>query len=234
MSASNEQILKQYMTLTEFLGKVLGPNYEIVLHDLTDKNHSVIAIANNHISGRTVGAPLTNTALSTLKGRSYEASDYSVDDHGLSISGKEIRSNTLYIKHEGKMIGMLCVNFDGSKYRDVAKELLSLVYPDSFAEELKLREENTEGILPGSAGRTESFSHSSEDVAEDAVAKELSSRGLTAERLTPGERLEIISSLEADGIFLLKGTIRKVAAALGCSQPSVYRYLSRIRDKKTD
>lgn len=57
------QLLQQYVKLTEFLGHTLGPDYEVALHDLTDRNRSIVAIANSHVSGRKLGAPLTNTAL---------------------------------------------------------------------------------------------------------------------------------------------------------------------------
>ena len=44
-------LLQHYIKLTEFLGQALGPDYEVALHDMTDKNRSIVAIANNHISG---------------------------------------------------------------------------------------------------------------------------------------------------------------------------------------
>ena len=69
-------LLQQYIKLTEFLGLALGPDYEVVLHDLTNKDHSIIAIANSHISGRKLGAPLTNMSLSILRDKSYEHTDY--------------------------------------------------------------------------------------------------------------------------------------------------------------
>ena len=62
-------LLQHYIKLTEFLGQALGPDYEVALHDLTDKNRSIIAIANNHVSGREVGAPLTNVALQDPDGQ---------------------------------------------------------------------------------------------------------------------------------------------------------------------
>ena len=52
MPAVPNPLLQQYMKLTEFLGLTLGPDYEVALHDLTNKDRSIIAIANNHISGR--------------------------------------------------------------------------------------------------------------------------------------------------------------------------------------
>ena len=39
----------------------------------------------------------------------------------------------------------------------------------------------------------------------------------------------IIASLEAGGIFLLKGAVKDVADALHCSPAGAYRYLSQIK-----
>ena len=72
MANVTNALLQHYVKLTEFLGQALGPDYEVALHDLTDKNRSIIAVANNHVSGREIGAPLTNVALSILRDKSYE------------------------------------------------------------------------------------------------------------------------------------------------------------------
>ena len=61
-----KDIMLYYMKLVEFLGVVLGPSYEIVLYDLRREDKSIIAIANGHISGRSVGAPLTESALRSI------------------------------------------------------------------------------------------------------------------------------------------------------------------------
>ena len=47
--------LEPYAAMIEFLGKALGDNVEIALHDLTSKEQEIVAIANNHNSGREVG-----------------------------------------------------------------------------------------------------------------------------------------------------------------------------------
>ena len=57
MANVTNALLQHYVKLTEFLGQALGPDYEVALHDLTDKNRSIIAIANNHVRGREIGAP---------------------------------------------------------------------------------------------------------------------------------------------------------------------------------
>ena len=38
MTSSSNLILQHYIKLTEFLGKALGPDYEVALHDLTRKD----------------------------------------------------------------------------------------------------------------------------------------------------------------------------------------------------
>ena len=90
--------LNPYMKLVEFLGLALGPDYEVALHDLTDKSHPIIAIANAHVSGREIGAPLTNVALKTLMDKSYLTQDYRLHYRSVSINGKTLRSSTFFIK----------------------------------------------------------------------------------------------------------------------------------------
>lgn len=222
-------LLQHYVKVTEFLGEALGPDYEIALHDLTDRNRSIIAIANSHVSGRQVGAPLTNVALQILMDKTYESSDYLLHYRGVSANGKMLRSSTLFIKQGSRLIGMLCINFDDSRYQSVSDDILRLCHPDAFIEEnLQLRQaepERSRHITPP----TEIFHNTIDAVAADAVGRELDALGVTAERATAEERVQIIAALEASGIFLLKGAVKDVADALHCSQASVYRYLSQVK-----
>ena len=224
MPDTTNSLLRQYVKLTEFLGAALGPDYEVALHDLTDKNRSIIAIVNGYISGREIGAPLTNMALSVLKDESYEWQDYRLHYSGVSAAGNTLRSSTMFIKEDGRLIGMLCINFDDSRYQSFARQVLTLCHPNQYFRALTQPEE--EGENPS---RPETFRNSTEAVAQDAIAHELERLGVPAERLTSEERLQIIAALEESGLFLLKGAVKDVAAGLGCSQASVYRYLSQIR-----
>ncbi|HIX90813.1 MAG TPA: PAS domain-containing protein [Candidatus Agathobaculum pullicola] len=227
-------LLQHYMILTEFLGQALGPDYEVALHDLTDKNRSIIAIANNHVSGREVGAPLTNVALKILMDKSYQSQDYWLHYCGVSAAGKTLRSSTLFIKQNCRLIGMLCINFDDSRYQAASENILRLCHPDAFVENhCHAGVPQSGGTVRAVPATTESFHNSIDAVAGDAVSRELARLGVTADRLTTDERIQIIASLEADGIFLLKGAVKNVADALHCSQASVYRYLSQIKKDET-
>lgn len=132
MTSSFNLILQHYIKLTEFLGKALGPDYEVALHDLTNKDHSIIAIANSHISGRKLGAPLTNMALSSLRDKSYERMDYHLRYYSINVNGKDLRFSSFFIKDNGKLIGLLCINFDDSRYRAISDHILKLCHPDLF------------------------------------------------------------------------------------------------------
>ena len=164
--------------------------------------------------------------------KSYETQDYRLHYCGVSAEGKALRSSTLFIKQNGKLIGMLCINFDDSRYQSVSRNILQLCHPDSFVDEIfHLTEPQSPDAAPPSPlpHTIESFHNSIDAVAGDAVDRELARLGVTADRLTPDERIQIIASLEAGGIFLLKGAVKDVADALHCSQASVYRYLSQIK-----
>ena len=231
MTSSSNLILQHYIKLTEFLGKALGPDYEVALHDLTRKDRSIIAIANNYISGREVGAPLTNMSLSILRDKSYEHTDYHLHYYSINVNGKDLRSSTFFIKDSGKLIGLLCINFDDSRYLAASENVLRLCHPDIFIDDHIAPQQAEPGdpfprAVPAT---TESFHNSIDAVAGDAVGRELIRLGVTADRLTPDERMQIIASLENGGIFLLKGAVKDVADALHCSQASVYRYLSQIK-----
>ena len=213
-------ILKQYMVLAEFLGKVLGPQYEITLHDLSSTEQSIATIVNGYISGRTVGAPLTDLALRFVKDKVYETMDYKVGYRGVSGKNSAIRSSTMFIKDDGgRLIGMLCINFDPSRYQKASQDILKLCGLDG---EIFLEDNH---LHP--AGEVENFSDSISEVT-DTVLKRYLKDGIPPERLTQEEKMASVKQLEERGIFLLKGAVNEVATRLHCSAASIYRYLGKI------
>ena len=85
--------LEPYRTLVSFLGEALGPDYEVVLHDLTSEEGTIAAIVNNNISGRTEGAPLSNMALRFIHGKVYEKQPYVAGYQGASQATMRIFSS---------------------------------------------------------------------------------------------------------------------------------------------
>lgn len=223
----NKSQLNQFSKLVRFLGATLGPDYEVVLHDITDKTKQIVAIANNHISGRDVGAPLTDFALKAIADRSFEKEDFRLNYKSQSRDNKTLRSSTMYINDEaGNLVGMLCINFDGSKYAAISNDILQLCQPNEFIEE-------NFAVLPiDNEPIEENLVESLNELTLSAISDILQNQNIPVDRLTRDEKLSIVSVLNQKGVFMLKGAVNQVAKQLQTSEATIYRYLSNLNKGK--
>ena len=226
-------MLRQYSILVDFLGQVLGPDYEVALHDLSDVSNSIVAIANGHISGRTIGDPLTSLALMMVTEKSYVHEDFRINYNGLAGNNKMLRSSTMYIKDDlGKPVGMLCINFDDSRYQELSTKVLQLCHPDQFVEHNILVRKDIIDEAGSPRTEAEMFQNSIASVMENVIHDVVQEDGVPAERLTQEEKIKILGLLDQKGIFLLKGAVKYVAKELCSSQASIYRYLAKVDRQK--
>lgn len=207
--------IERYKPLVKFLAEVLGENCEIVLHDLEDFENSVIAIANGQISGRKVGDSLTDLALNVLKDQDKLENGYLTNYTGKTFAGKKLKSSTYFIKKDEKVVGMLCINIDVSKFVE-ARDLL-----DSFigqSSELEKAETNND--------YSEQFTSSIEELIDSIIENSIGDSEVHPKRMTADEKKEITKRLEDKGVFLLKNSVSKVAGKLYTSEATIYRYLN--------
>jgi predicted transcriptional regulator YheO len=106
---TDREILDLYKSIVPFFAQVCGTSCEILIHDLTNTEASVIAIENGFNSGRTIGSPITDLAKKIIESGDYEEKDYLANYSGLG-KGQNFISSTFFIKNEGRLIGLLCVN----------------------------------------------------------------------------------------------------------------------------
>lgn len=224
------EMIRQYSVLVEFLGHALGPDYEVALHDMGKKRPSLVAIANGHISGRTLGAPLTNVALEIVAQQTYMTQDYRLNYRGTSATGKALRCSTFFIKDEKKQLsGLLCINFDDSRFSELSEKIFALCHPDDFVS----RNIVISSLPPVTEnGGHETFYSSIAAAIDDALVSVLETAELPPDRLTQEEKLRVMEFLNQKGIFMLKGAVVEVAEKLACSQASIYRYLSKLNKEK--
>ena len=52
---------------------------------------------------------------------------------------------------------------------------------------------------------------------------------VTPKRMTTEEKTEIIRALNDCGIFNIRGSVQEVADKLNMSEPSIYRYIKKIK-----
>lgn len=216
--------IETYKGLVVFLGQALGENHEIVLHVLEGDNSYIGKIVNDHISKRSDGAPLTNLALKKIKEEDYRINDSILNYQVVVKDDKIIHGSTFYIKDSsGDLLGLLCINSDFSKHKNIARDLLQLINIDIDY----LLEEHSE--KPND--EVEVLSISIEDSIEEVIDPVLLDPRVTLNKDT---RLEIIKMLEQKGIFQLKGSIGKVAKLLKVSEPTIYRYIQEINENQIE
>ena len=211
-----DKILTKYKILTEFLAEVMGEHCEVVLHDVEDFANSIVAIENNHISGRKIGDSLTDLALNVLKDEENLECDYLSNYNGKTHDGKELRSSTYFIRDEKeKVIAMLCINIDLSRYIE-ARDLLNTM----IGKRNDIEENNTDKNF------AENFTSSIEELIDSMIENSIGSKSIPPSRMTAEEKKEITKKLDKRGVFLLKNSVSKVAKKLQTSEATVYRYLN--------
>jgi predicted transcriptional regulator YheO len=88
-----------------FWANLSGPHCEVVLHDLTTPERSVVGIANGYISGRNVGASLTDFTLRLIKEKAHASQDFLHEYEGALKNGRKVRSSTFFIKDDTSPAG---------------------------------------------------------------------------------------------------------------------------------
>lgn len=197
--------------MVEFIARTYGENCEVILHDLRDLDKSIVAIKNNHITGRQIGGTITDFALKLIHEKSWEERDFIINYKG-RIPGKSenIRASTFFIKdEEGEIIAMLCMNVDLTSLSLAHKIIGNLM----FIEE---DNKNDEEVL-----RNTSIT----DMLHELITDVLKNYPRAPSLLIMDEKKEIVKKLNEKGVFLLKGAVAEVAMRLETSEQTIYRYL---------
>lgn len=208
---TDKELLDIYVSFVPFLAEVCGKGCEIVVHDVTNPVKSVIAIANN-TTGRELGSPMTDLALSIKEDECYKDSDFLSSYIG-KTSNKQFLSSTCYIKNNGKLIGLLCVNKDLSILEAVNGSMQNLLTQFGF---LPAVHETVE----------ENLDNPVENLLHTLVSDTISQAGIPTARLSREEKIHIVHKLNEQGVLLMKGAVAEIASQLKISEPTVYRYLN--------
>ncbi|HEX6300881.1 MAG TPA: PAS domain-containing protein [Acidimicrobiia bacterium] len=117
--SDTDAYLENYKRLVNQLGRSF-PNtgIEILLHNLVNPAHSLVAIENGAVTGRQIGGGATNLVLD-LKTRRQQGEDKV--NYGLNIGSRQFKCTTVPIfRPEYGLVGAICVNVDSNFIRDAA------------------------------------------------------------------------------------------------------------------
>jgi predicted transcriptional regulator YheO len=211
--------LEDLDTVFELLARVgdavvatVGPNCEVVVHDLRTPDHAVVAISGN-LTRRAVGSPIPDPELLPENVNRFETDLllYSTE----TSFGKKLLSSTVWVRDmTGSIVGALCINMDFSDIQ-AARDLLDRA----------LQPQSTSN---GSTIST--FATSPEEFVTVALNQILGDMRMEKHQLEKEDKLALISRLQDAGIFGLRRASELVASELGISRASVYGYLKDLRE----
>ena len=215
---TNREIVESYIPMAKFLAAVLGPSCEVVLHDLEDLDHSLVYVANGSLSGREAGDGLINFNVGILFDMNNCKEDFqaNVISYPESDDEEAMRISCFFIREKGKTIGFLGVNQSMTRLQKLRAELDCVMnLPQASAPNLPLHGK----VL------------SAKNLIDTYLQEPLANVGCSdPERLTKEKRKQVIDYLERKNIFAVKGCVNHIARCLRVSAPTIYRYISEVKD----
>lgn len=210
LTEKDKLILESYKVLIDGLAEYLGDAYEIILHSLENLDSSVIKIINGHYTGRKLGAPITDLALSMLEKIKLQGSHQSQSYFNKNGNGAILKSTTIPIIGENeRIIGLLCINL----HTEIPfLKMISSFYPnDTFSStQQETFAENADELIVHTL-----------ETARNTVMNNLSISSVNRNK-------EIITLLYQKGIFNMKDSVIKVAELLGISKNTVYMHIRNM------
>jgi len=202
------EVLRSLIALAEGVTQILGECCEVVIHDFSHLDSSIIHITGN-VTGREIGGPLTDLGLAIL--RQGQVPDALVGYTTYTPDGRKLRSTSIFLKDQhGAPFGCVCINLDTSR--------------------LPPHGENRNIAMRLGNGPVETFAHSPQSVIANIFDRLTTELTGSVNDLTRQDRLDLVRGLDEAGVFSLRGATQVVADLLGVTRATVYTYRRVIRD----
>lgn len=207
--------IKPFIPLVAAIAETFGKNCEVVLHDFSKPDHSIIKIANSHVTGRDVSGPATGLILPFIGKRTKNESI--VGYRTKTKKGAELKSTTVFIKDRNdKVVGALCINMDMTPYISAKNVLDELCTIRNIANKKEVKES------------VEKFESNVDSVIDELIQQSIKKIGNPVVNMRKKDKLQAIRDLKEKGLFLIKGSARRVSEELNVSLATTYKYLEEI------
>jgi predicted transcriptional regulator YheO len=205
-------IFESLKSIAAALSKTFGRNCEIAIHDFDRLPNSLLYIEGG-VTKRKPGAPITDLAVRALRREGDNVADI-CNYKTITKDGMVLKSSTAFVRDStGKVIGAFCINFCITEYLNT----------------ISLLEDFTKITQPNNVERHETFALSLNETMESLIDAAIKKTGRQPAIMSKEEKVNLVSHLENEGAFLIKGAVEFVAKALGVSKYTVYNYLKEVR-----
>ena len=209
--SQNREILEHYVKAGEVIAEMFAPYLEVIIHDLQTPEHSIIAIFNNHITGRKIGDGTSDIGYKKLED---ELPDKIVNYNNQSPSGSDLKSSSLTIRNkDDEIIGSMGLNFDLSSFVNI-KEFFEMFTKTFTLDNLPKQEEF--------------FMWSVKDEIQQALNKFIISNDLQGKVLNRKDKLNVVGHMKKEGHINKKGAISILSELLAITRPTLYKYIKEV------
>ena len=201
-TSEHQNLLAQMKQVAEGLGKTLAPFCEVVLHDLTQPEHAILAIHNN-LSGREVGEPATELGLARAADPAFE--QVIANYPNTFPDGRLAKSTSIGIKDsDGQYVAALCMNVDLTVFRSLNTMLTQF------------------GSVDTAVAVSETMAPAGADAIRQRIDQFAARLGSTPRALKADERKALMRELKESGLSDVRRAMDIVAAYLNVSRATVY------------
>jgi predicted transcriptional regulator YheO len=194
----------------EALYRTIGSQCEIVIHDLSDLEHSIVSIKGT-VTERKVGGCMTSRGLSLVRsGKTTDNYNYTTRTR----SGKMVRSSLVFIKDdEGCLLACMEINFDTSPFVAFRRALETLADPDEAYD------------------FQNAFIDDAPEMLETMLQEAVDFIGKPTAQMSKADRLRVVQILDEAGAFEFRKAIPTVAGYLGVTRFTIHNYINELREK---
>jgi predicted transcriptional regulator YheO len=202
LSKETEVLFDQLKQIAEGLAETFAPFCEVVLHDLTDPKHAILAIHNN-LSTRKVGEPATELGLARIADPDYPQiiTNYA----NAFADGRQAKSTSIGVKNaNGEYIAALCLNIDLTLFTNLQGVIGQFTSIDP-------QHRVNESLNPAGA-----------EVIRARIDQYAARLATTPRALKTDERRSLLRELKEAGCMEIRRAADIIAAHLGVSRATVY------------
>ena len=223
-------ILLNLAPVVRGIAKTFGKDCEVLLHDTTNLESSIVIVENGHVTGRKIGSPMTDLGLYFLQSDLFKDTDFIANYQTESKNGEKLKSTTIFIRDDKKkIIGFLCINYALNNLLELRKKIDDFCVVNNM-----VNNKDVDKSIFNNEEKEEIFAENLDDLLERVFIKAQQKIGKPIEKMQKDDKLEIVRYLQKKGIFLVKGNIEKIAKRLSVSRYTVYNYLSEIKPEKNN
>ncbi len=211
-----DEVLAIFRPVMRAMAAAGGSGCEVVLHDLSssspDLDHTIVAIENGHVTGRTVGGPSTSLGVGVL--HDQQADHDAFGYQGFTPDGRRLRCSSVYFRNAaGRIIAALCINLDLSvlqRVRTLLDELLPAA-PDQPDQPSELFGRDLVGVM------------------DAMISRAIDDVGRPVDRMSRADRVAVLARLDQQGVLQMRKGVETVASRLHISRVTAYAYLEEAR-----